>query len=155
MANYNKYKPVHKPVSLVDQMAYEDYKKWSKKRDWRVVGNVNQYKGLSRKIWKKIAEYSVQYESGVYSENFFYLIPQVIDNKPFVQLKSGRIKSNDFTNGDMYAPIFCNLMKKFSHFTWSLDGSYVDRYKERLTNIINEVVPKYYFILSIIKNNKF
>lgn len=148
------YKPVHKGVSIVDKEAYKDYRLSSTIRDPKKFRYYTDYRRISRKIWKKIAEASVEYESGVYVNNFFYLVPQVIDNRPFVQLPNGKIKTNTHTDGDIYSPIFCNLFKRFDHFCWSFDGMYTESYTKRLSSIIDRYVPKYYFILpTLLKNN--
>lgn len=149
------YKPVHKGVSIVGKEAYKDYRLSSTIRDPKKFKYYTDYRRIARKIWKKIAEDSVKYESGVYDKKFFYLIPQVISNKPFVELPNGRIKTNNHTNGDAYTPIFCNLFNNFNHFCWSLDGCYVKSYKNRLNETINKFVPKYYFILPTLRKNKF
>ena len=149
-----KYRPVHVGVSIVDKEAYKDYRETSKIRDPKKFNYYTDYRRVARKIWKKIAEDSVTYESGVYDSTFFYLVPQVVDNRPFVELPNGKIKTNSHTKGDIYAPIFCNLFKRFDYSCWSIDGCYVKSYTSRLNDIINKFVPKYYFILStLIKNN--
>ena len=148
------YRPVHKGVSIVGKEAYKDYRLSSTVRDPKKFKDFSSYRRITRKIWKKIAEASVEHESGVYAKDFFYLIPQVISNKPFVELPNGKIKTNYHTNGDSYTPIFCNLFKKFNHFCWSLDGCYTESYTERLHDVINKFVPKYYFMLPTLIKNK-
>ena len=149
------YRPVHKGVSIVGKEAYKDYKETSTVRTPKHFNYYTDYRRITRKIWKKIAEDSVNYESGVYDSTFFYLVPQVVTNQPFIEMPNGKIKTNSHTNGDIYAPIFCNLFKRLDHNCWSFDGCYVDTYKKRLNNLINKVVPKYYFILSTLIKNKF
>ena len=149
-----QYKPVHVGVSIVGKEAYQDYRLWSKVRDPKKFNYYTDYRRIARKIWKKIAVDSVTYESGVYDKSFFYLIPQVISNSPFIELPDGRIKTNSHTNGDTYTPIFCNLFKRFEHFCWSVDGTYTRSYKNRLKMIINKYIPKYYFILPTLRKNK-
>ncbi len=149
-----KYRPVHKGVSIVGEEAYRDYRLTSKVRVPKKFKDFTTYRGITRKIWKKIAEASVSYESGVYAKNFFYLVPQVMDNKPFIELANGKIRSNDHTNGDMYSTIFCNLLKKFDHYCWALEGPFVESYLSRLNKTINKFVPKYYFILPTLIKNK-
>ena len=149
-----KYKPVHLGVSIVGKEAYTDYRKTSKVRDPKKFTYYTDYRRITRKIWKKIADNSIEYTEGVYDKDFFYLIPQVIANKPFIELPNGRIKTNNHTGGDIYTPIFCNLFKNLNHFCWSIDGCYAATYTKKLSNIINRFVPKYYFILSILKNNR-
>jgi DNA-binding ferritin-like protein (Dps family) len=148
------YRPVHTGVSIVGKEAYKDYRLWSKVRDPKKFDYYTDYRRITRKIWKKIAEDSLNYDSVVYDKDFFYLIPQVISNKPFIELPNGKIKSNDLTKGDIYTPIFCNLFKNIKHFCWSLDGTYTDTYIEKLQNTINKFVPKYYFILPTLRKNK-
>lgn len=148
------YTPVHVGETIVGKDAYKDYRLTSKVRDASRFKDFSDYRRIARKIWKKIAEASVIYESGVYDKDFFYIVPQVISNKPFIELHNGKIKTNNHTNGDMYTPVFSNLFKSVNHFCWSLDGSFVFTYKERLNNIINKFVPKYYFILPILRKNK-
>lgn len=150
-----KYKPVHLGVSIVGKEAYQDYKKTSKIRDPKKFTYYTDYRRIARKIWKKIAENSIEYESGVYDKNFMYLIPQVIGNKPFITLPNGKIKTNTHTKGDIYTPIFCNLFKNFNHFCWSVDGCFADSYTKKLNETINKFVPKYYFILPTLIKNKF
>ena len=41
----------------------------------------------------------------------------------FVEMPNGRIKTNSHTNGDIYAPIFCNLFPRFDHSCWFPAGS--------------------------------
>lgn len=147
------YKPVEKPVSIVGREACEDYRKWSVVRNPSNISYYTDYRRITRKIWKKVAEASINYESGVYAKDFFYIVPQVIANKPFIELANGRIKTNDVTGGDMYTPIFCNLFKKLNHFCWALDGGFLQEYKGKLKEIINKFVPKYYFILPILRKN--
>lgn len=148
------YRPVEKGVSIVGKEAYQDYKSISKIRDPKHFNYYTDYRRITRKIWKKIAEDSVNYESGVYDSTFFYLVPQVVTNQPFIEMPNGKIKTNSHTNGDIYAPVFCNLFKRLDHSCWSFDGCFVDTYKKRLNGIINKYVPRYYFILStLIKNN--
>jgi len=149
-----KYKPVHTGISIVSREACADYREWSTVRDSKKISYYTEYRRVLRKVWKKIAEDSLIYESGVYAEKFFYLVPQVVDNQPFIELYNGKIKTNSHTEGNIYAPIFCNLFKRFDYNCWSLTGSYVESYKQRLNEIINKFVPKYYFILNIILNNK-
>lgn len=149
------YKPVHTGVSIVGDDAYRDYRLTSTVRDPKKFKDVRTYRQITRKIWKKIAEDSVMYEGGVYDKDFFYLIPQVISNRPFIELPNGKIKTNSHTNGDMYTPIFCNLFKSLNHFCWSLDGCYVRTYTKRLNETINKFVPKYYFMLPTLIKNKF
>lgn len=149
------YKPVHIGVSIVGKEAYTDYRLSSKVRDPKKFTYYTDYRRITRKIWKKIAEDSVNYESGVYAKKFFYLIPQVISNSPFIEMPNGKIKTNSHTNGDSYTPIFCNLFNDFQHSCWSVDGCYVRSYKERLNLIIEKFVPKYYFILPTLLKNKF
>lgn len=149
-----KYKPVHKGVSIVGEEAYKDYRENSKVRNSKNVSYFTDYRRIARKIWSKIAKDSVEFESGVYAKGFLYLIPQVIDNKPFIELPNGRIKTNTHTDGDMYTPIFCNLFKKLDHYCWSLDGCFTEGYKDKMKKKINDEAPKYYFILpTLIKNN--
>lgn len=152
---FSEYKPVHKGVSIVGKEAYLDYRLSSKVRDPKKFDYYTDYRRITRKIWKKIAEASVNYESGVYAKDFFYLVPQVVGNKPFIELPNGKIKTNSHTNGDMYGPIFCNLFKDFNNFCWSVDGCFVDSYTDRLHEVINKFVPKYYFILPTLRKNKF
>lgn len=149
-----EHKPVHVGVSIVGKEAYKDYRLTSTVRDPKKFKDFSTYRRITRKIWNKVAEDSVAYESGVYDKDFFYLIPQVIGNSPFVKMKNGKIRSNDHTNGDSYTPIFCNLFKNFNHFCWSLDGCYVRSYTTRMYEVINKFVPKYYFMLSTLKKNK-
>lgn len=152
---FNNFKPVHTGVSIVDKEAYKDYRLTSKVRDPKKFKYFTDYRRIARKIWAKIAEDSVNYESGVYDRDFLYLIPQVISNEPFIELPNGKIKTNSHTNGDVYTPIFCNLFKDFNHACWSVDGTFVDSYKNRLTEKVNKFVPKYYFVLPTLINNKF
>lgn len=151
---FSVFKPVHKGASTVDDAAFQDYKKWSKIRNPKNFNYFSDYRRVARKIWKKVAESSVNYESGVYDKDFLYLVPQVVDNKPFIELPNGKIKTNAHTNGDIYSPIFCNLFKSFNHSCWSVDGCFVDSYEERMTDKINKEVPKYYFILPTLIKNK-
>lgn len=148
------YRPVEKGVSIVGEDAYKDYKKTSKVRDYKKFKSKDDYRRITRKIWKKIAHASMDYESGVYVKGFLYLIPQVIDNKTFVQLPGGNIKNNRHTKGDIFTPIFANIFEKLNHFAWSLDGCFVETYKKRLTDTINRELPRYYFILPSILKNK-
>lgn len=136
------YRPVHTGVSIVGKEAYKDYRLSSKIRDAKKFKDFTTYRRIARKIWSKIAEDSINFESGVYDKDFFYLIPQVIANKPFIELPNGKIKTNDHTNGDMYTPIFCNLFKNFNHFCWSLDGCYVRSYTTKMQEVINKFVPR-------------
>lgn len=149
------YRPVHKGVSIVGDEAYQHYKNSSEIRNPKNTDSVLKYRRLARKIWKEIADSSVTYESGFYDKDFFYLVPQVVDNKPFVELPNGKIKTNNHTNGDIYYPIFCNLFENLNHFCWSLDGTYVQSYMTRMHDLINKFVPKYYFILSTLRKNEF
>jgi hypothetical protein len=149
-----KYKPVHTGVSITDKEAFADYKEWSDTRDPKKFNYYSDYRRLARKIWKRIADDSLEYESGVFDKGFFYLIPQVIANKPFIEMPNGRIKTNDHTGGDIYTPVFCNLFPKFNHFCWSLDGCYVRSYLDKFNLIINKFVPRYYFILPTLLKNK-
>lgn len=148
-----RYKSISKGVSITNDEAFQDYKEFSKIRDKKKFNYYSDYRRVARKIWRKVADSSIEYESGVYDKDFFYLIPQVISNKPFVQLPNGKIKSNDATDGNMYSPIFCNLFPQFHHFCFSLDGTYVQTYKDKLTETINRLVPKYFFILNVLKSN--
>lgn len=141
-------------VSIVGKEAYKDYRLTSKIRDPKKFDYYTDYRRITRKIWKKIAEYSLTYESGVYAKNFFYLVPQVIANKSFIELPNGKIRSNNLTKGDIYTPIFCNIFSNLKHFCWSLDGTYVDSYTQKLHETINKFVPKYYFILPKLIENK-
>jgi len=150
-----QYRPVHTGVSVVDKEAYKDYRLNSTIRDPKKFKYYTDYRRIVRKIWKKVAEDSVTYESGVYAKNFFYLVPQVVTNQPFVEFPKGKIKTNAHTKGDIYAPIFCNLLQKFDHTCWSLDGCYVRTYTKRLSNIINKFIPRYYFILPTLLKNQF
>lgn len=155
MAKYGThYKPVEVGASIVDKEAYKDYRLTSKIRDPKKFDYYTDYRRIARKIWTKIAEDSIEYESGVYDKGFFYLIPQVISNAPYIHLSNGKIKTNDHTNGDSYTPIFCNLFKDLNHFCWSLDGCFVKSYKDKLKSTIDKYVPKYYFILPILLKNK-
>lgn len=148
------YKSIHKGISIVGKEAYRDYRLTSEIRDPKKFNYYTDYRRVSRKIWKKIAESSIEYESGVYVDNFFYLIPQVVSNMPFIELPNGKLKTNGHTEGDVYSPIFCNLLKRFDHFCWSFDGMYARSYTKKLCEIINQYVPKYYFILpTLLKNN--
>lgn len=149
------YRPVEKGASIVDKDAYKDYRETSKIRDPKKFTYYTDYRRIVRKIWKKVAEDSVNYESGVYDSTFFYLVPQVVTNQPFIEMPNGKIKTNSHTNGDIYAPIFCNLFKRFDHTCWSFDGCFTKSYKDRLKNIIDKYIPTYYFILPLLKNNKF
>lgn len=149
------HKPVHTGVSIVGKEAYKDYRLTSKIRDPKKFKYFTDYRRITRKIWAKIAEDSINYESGVYDKDFFYLIPQVISNEPFIELPNGKIKTNSHTNGDVYTPIFCNLFKKFNHFCWSVDGMYVRSYTSKLKEVIDKFVPKYYFVLPTLIKNKF
>ena len=149
-----KYRPVHKGVSIVDAEAFKDYREWSKVRDPKNFSYYTDYRKVARKIWEKIADSSIENEGGVYDRNFMYLIPQVIDNRPFVELPNGKIKTNSHTNGDMYTPIFCNLFKKLNHFCWSLDGCFTDRYKNNLKTKVNKEAPRYFFMLTTLIKNK-
>lgn len=149
-----EYRPVHTGVSITDKEAFSDYREYSKIRDPKKFNYYTDYRRVVRKIWKKVAENSVTYESGVYAKDFFYLVPQVIANKPFVHTKGGKIKLNDHTDGDIYTPIFCNLFKSYNHFCWSLDGCFVRTYTKKLTEMIDKFVPKYYFILPTLMKNK-
>lgn len=146
---------MHKGVSIVGKEAYKDYRLTSKIRDPKKFDYFSDYRRISRKIWKKIAEASIEYESGVYEKDFLYLVPQVIDNKPFIILQNGKIKTNSHTDGDIYTMIFCNLFKKANNFCWSLDGSFSTTYLQKLADKINKEVPKYYFILPTLIKNKF
>lgn len=148
------YKPVHKGISIVNDEAFQDYKKWSKIRDPKKFNYFSDYRKVARKIWEKISEASINNDSGVYDKDFLYLIPQVIANRPFVELPNGKIKTNSHTDGNMYTPIFCNLFKKLNHFCWSIEGTYTDGYKKKLRDKINEEAPKYYFILPTLIKNK-
>ena len=136
-----KYRPVHVGVSIVDKEAYKDYRETSKIRDPKKFNYYTDYRRVARKIWKKVAEDSVNYESGVYDSTFFYLIPQVVDNRPFIELPNGKIKTNSHTKGDMYAPIFCNLFKRFDYNCWSLDGTYTKSFKDRLKDCLLYTSP--------------
>lgn len=149
------YKPVHLGVSIVGKEAYADYREVSKIRDPKKFTYYTDYRRIARKIWKKIAENSINHESGVYDKDFFYLIPQVIANEPFIELPNGKIKTNSHTDGDVYTPIFCNLFKNLNHFCWSLDGCFAATYTKKLNRTINKFVPKYYFILPTLIKNKF
>lgn len=149
-----KYKPVMKGVSIVGQEAYKDYRLTSTVRDPKKFNYYTDYRRITRKIWKRIAEDSVTYESGVYAHNFFYLVPQVVYNKPFVKAGNGKLKTNSHTGGDIYSPIFCNTMKTFKYFCWSVDGCFTDSFKAKLIETINKFVPKYYFILDTLLKNK-
>ena len=155
MADFlNDYKTVHKAVNVVDKDAYTYYRLNSKKRDSKKFKDHREYRQTIRKIWKKIAEASIEYESGVYCKNFFYFVPQVIAEKPFIKLKNGKIKSNAHVDNRMYTPIFCNLMRGIEYYCWSPDGLFAESYKKTLFDKIEAEVPDYYFILStIMKNN--
>ena len=150
----SKYNPIHVGISIVGKDAYKDYRLTSTVRDPKKFTYYTDYRRITRKIWNKIADASLEYEGGVYAKDFFYMIPQVIDNQPFVELYGGKIKTNFHTNGDIYSPIFCNLFKRFNHSCRSLDGCYVEGYKSKLKKIIDKFVPKYYFILPILLKNK-
>lgn len=150
-----RYTAVHKGVSTVGEEAFKDYKEYSEIRNKKELSYYADYRRLARKLWKKVADASIEYESGVYDSQFFYIIPQVIDNKPFIQVPRGKIKTNMHTGGDIYTPIFCNILRLKNHYCWSLDGSFVDGYKKKLQAFIDEHVPKYYFILDTLKKNKF
>lgn len=145
---------MHKGVSIVDREAYDDYRKSSDIRNPKNVSYYTDYRKIARKIWKKIAEDSVNHESGVYVKDFFYLVPHVVDNKPFLELPNGKIKTNYHTNGNIYAPLFCNLFKNLGHYSWTIDGCFVESYSERLNDVINRLVPKYFFILPTLIKNK-
>lgn len=148
------YKPVHKGVSIVGKEAYADYREFSKIRDPKKFKYYTDYRRITRKIWKRIADSSIEYESGVYDKDFFYLVPQVMLNRPFIELPNGKIKTNDHSNGDVYTPIFCNLLKDINHYCWSVDGTFVRTYSTKLYDTINKYVPKYYFILPTLIKNK-
>lgn len=148
------YSPIHKPTSTVDNEAFQDYKKKAKFRDVKKLNYYTNYRRVVRKVWSRVANDSINYESGVYDKDFFYLVPQVVDNKPFIELPNGKIKTNFHTDGDIYYPIFCNLSKKLEHSCWSLEGGYVATYKKKLRETINKFIPKYYFILSTLIKNK-
>jgi len=150
-----QYSPVVKGVSIVGKEAYTDYRLWSKVRDPKKFDYYTDYRRIVRKIWKKVAEDSVNYESGVYAKGFFYLIPQVIANRAYIELPNGKIKSNIHTGGDIYTPIFCNLFRNFNNFCWSLDGCFVPTYTDRLKEVINRELPRYYFMLNTLIKNKF
>lgn len=149
-----RHKPVTKGVSIVGKEAYADYMEFSKIRDPKKFTYYKDYGRITRKIWKKIAEDSMEYESGVYAPKFFYLIPQVIANRPYIETRGGEIQSNDHTNGDMYTPVFCNLMYNVRYKIWYLDGTYVHSYIKRLTEKIRASVPTYYFILMTLLKSK-
>ncbi len=150
----NEYKPVHKGISIVGREAYSDYREWSEIRDPKKIGYYTDYRRITRKVWKKISEYSLTYESGVYDKNFFYLIPQVVGNSPFIELPNGRIRSNSHTDGDMYSPIFCNLFPNYNNYCWSVDGTFVRSYTNKLKEVIDKFIPQYYFILPMLRQNK-
>lgn len=149
-----KYKPIHKGISIVGKEAYKDYRLNSKIRDPRKFTYFTDYRRITRKIWNKIASSSMEYEGGVYAKNFFYIVPQIVNNQPFIELYNGKIKTNSHTNGNIYSPIFCNIFPRFDHLCWSVDGTYTESYKKKFTNIINKFVPKYYFMLPILLKNK-
>lgn len=148
------YKPIMKGVSIVGREAYTDYRLTSKVRDPKKFTYYTDYRRITRKIWNKIAEASIEYEGGVYAKDFFYLIPQVVANMPFIEAYGGKIKTTSHTDGDIYSPIFCNLFRKFNHSCWSIEGTYVKSYKNKLVDTINRFVPKYYFMLSVLLKNK-
>ena len=148
------YRPIHVGVSIVGKEAYKDYRLTSKIRDPKKFTYYTDYRRITRKIWSKIADASVNYEGGVYAKDFFYIVPQVVANLPFVEVYGGKIKTNSHTEGNIYSPIFCNIFKRFDHLCWSLDGTYTDGYKKKLTDIVNRFVPKYYFMLPILLKNK-
>lgn len=149
-----KYKPVEPGVSITGKEAYTDYREWSKVRDPKKFDYYTDYRRISRKIWKKIADNSIEFEGGVYDKGFLYLVPQVIANKPFIELPNGKIKTNTHTDGDIYTPIFCNLFTRLDHFCWSIDGCLVQSYKDKLTETVNRFIPRYYFLLPTILKNK-
>lgn len=149
-----QYKPVEIGVSIVAKEAHDDYRNTSKVRDPKKFGYYTDYRRITRKIWKKVAEDSVSYEGGVYAKGFFYLVPQVITNTPFIELANGKIKTNPHTEGDVYSPIFCNLFDRLDHFCWSIEGTYVASYKNKLKTIIDKYAPKYFFMLPLLLKNK-
>lgn len=149
-----RYKPYHKPVSIVGEEAYRDYKETTKLKRFKSFKSYKDYRRVSRKIWKKVAEASLEQESGVYSKDFFYMVPQVVDNVPFITMGNGDIKTNSHTGGDIYSPIFCSLLRSFDLTCWSFDGCLVENYRKRLAEIIDEYVPDYFFILPTILKNK-
>lgn len=149
-----EYKPVVKGVSTVDKDAYRDYRLASKVRDPKKFNYHTDYSRVIRKIWKKIADYSIEYESGVYAENFFYLVPQVIAKVPYIRMGNRRIKTNRNTDNNVYTPIFCNLFGRLNHFSWSLDGTFMRPYKKKLKKQIDKYNPRYYFILNTLRKNK-
>lgn len=148
-----KYTPVHKGKSIVDKEANADYKEYSKVRDPKKFSYFTDYRRICRKIWKKIAESSIKYESGVYDKDFLYLVPQVVANMPFISLGNGKIQTNSHTKGDIYGPIFCNLFPRFNNFSWSLDGGFTVSYKKMLRETIDAHVPDYFFILPTLREN--
>lgn len=150
---FKDHRPVERGVSIVGKEANAHYKKWSKVRKPKNFYSFADYRRITRKIWKKVALASVEYESGVYAKDFFYIVPQVIDNQPYIIGPDGKIKSNHHTNGDIYTPIYCNLFKRYNHFCWSVDGSFVKSYKQYFKQVIEKYVPKYYFILASLKKN--
>lgn len=145
---------MQKAMSIVGPEAYEDFRENAKNRDASVTPERTEYRRLVRKIWKKVAEASYEYESGVYDPNFFYIVPQVVFNQKYVILPGGKIKDNSATGGDEYAPIFCNLLKGFKHQCWSLNGSITRSYKTALKEITDTIAPVYYFILPMLIKNK-
>lgn len=148
MRNSTFVKFKKKGESIVAKEAYDYYRENSKRRNKKIFSYYKDYGRVTRNIWKKVAEASMEYESGVYAKNTFYFVPQVIANRPFIQLPSGKIKSFEHTNGDMYSPIFNFISPRLDHICWNFDGSFLKSYKERLNDILQKYAPKYYFMLN-------
>lgn len=149
-----KYTTVHKGKSIVGDEAYYDYKEYTKSKGKKQKFTKKSYRKVCRRIWEEIANGSLNYESGVYVRAFFYLVPQVTGNTKYYKTRNGRIEFNNHTNGDIYSPIFCNLLRKHDKFCWSLAGGYTDTYRFKLQTIIDKYVPKYYFILNTLIKNR-
>ena len=151
-----EWKAVEESAKITGKEAYKDYRETSNIRDPKKFDYFTDYRRITRKIWRRVAQDSIEYEGGVHARGMFYIVPQVIGNTPFVTNKKvkGWISSGFETGGDIYTILFVNIMKDFKHQVWTMDGLFKQNFTKRFSRLAKKLYPTYTFFLEIIQKNK-
>jgi hypothetical protein len=149
-----EWRAVEKGECITGKEAYKDYRLNSKIRDPKKFDYYTDYKRITRKIWKRVAQDSVEYEGGVYAKGFFYIVPEVIANIAFAtnRFNKNYVDPMRSTGGDMYTILFVNLFREFKYNFWSMDGLFTQNYKKRASKLFRKIRPKYKFLLDTLLN---
>lgn len=149
-----EWKAVEKGRCITGREAYKDYRLTSKIRDPKKFDYYTDYKRITRKIWRRVAQDSVEYEGGVFSKGFFYIVPEVIANIPFATSRFNKnyVDPMRSTGGDMYTILYVNLFREFKYSFWSIDGLFAQNYKKRASKLFRKIRPKYKFLLDTLLN---